>query len=87
MRVDTEDEVFDKHEVWRAAWTRLLRKMLALVENKKTIAMRNKSRGEETPDMSEWGAAMTPLGRLKGDTGYLELDKNLVKKVRELYIK
>ena len=61
----------------------MYRKMLALQEKKRNVAIRSRSRGEDVPDMSEWGSAMTPIGRLT-DTGSLELDKDLTAKLRKL---
>ena len=83
VRVDTEGEEFDKHAVWRAAWARLHRKMLALQERKQTIALRRKARGEEPLDMGEWGAAMTPIARLD-PSGKLATDKETVDKILKL---
>ena len=79
-------EKFEKHEVWHAAWTRLHRKMLALHERKRTVILRQKSRGEEPPDMSEAGAAMTPIASLN-PTGGLVIDKDLKAKIRKLGMK
>ena len=69
--------------MWHAAWTRLHRKMLALQEKKSGIARRHRARGEDNPDMSEWGAAMKPLAALSS-TGNLVLDKDLTDKIRSL---
>ena len=81
VRVDTEEETFSISEVWRAAWTRMQRKMLALHERKKTVILRALSRGEEEPDMSEAGSAMEPIASLDAE-GKLKWNKELVKKIK-----
>ena len=81
---DRTEEEFDKHEVWRAAWARLHNKMLALQENKSTVALRFKARGEELPNTEKWGDAMSPIATLTPSTLKLSIDTDLKRKIRDL---
>ena len=59
--LQTEGTPFHTHSVWQAAWTRFTWKAEALGEKNKTTSLRAESRGEEPPDSSSRGSAMSPL--------------------------
>ena len=83
VRVDTEDEQFASHNVWFATWKRYKKRALALQEKNRTVYLRKLGRGENPPDFSEKGKALTPLARFS-EEGTLIWDDDLCASITAL---
>ena len=83
--LQTEGTPFHTHSVWQAAWTRFTWKAEALGEKNKTTSLRAESRGEEPPDSSSRGSAMSPLAAFTPE-GTLIWKANITESIEELMI-
>ena len=70
VRIDTEDEKFEGRQVWKPAWIRMERKILALQEKAQAKIRLYESRGNAPPsDIKSRSAPMHPIAALDSDTG------------------
>ena len=81
--LQTEGIPLHTHSIWQAAWQRFIWKAEALGEKVKTLHLRAESRGDEPPDSSGKGTAMSPLATFTED-GRLIWTVDLKQKIEKL---
>ena len=83
VRVDTEDEPFKAHKVWKEAWSRFERKALAKVESIRSDFLRAESRGDEKPEIKGRADPLAPIATLD-EEGCIVWNKTIVDKIKKL---
>ena len=71
------------NSIWQAAWQRFVWKAEALGEKVKTLHLRAESRGDEPPNSSGKGTAMSPLATFT-EGGSLIWTEDLKHKIEKL---
>ena len=82
-RMETEDEEYEPHKVWQAAWSKFQQKALAKSEAARTELLRAESRGLQKPTLEKKSKCMAPLVGLDED-GALVWDDKSARIIEEL---
>ena len=82
-RMETEDEAYEPHKVWQAAWSKFKQKALAKSEAARTELLRAESRGKEKPTLEKKSKCMAPMVELDTD-GELVWDDNFTATMEKL---
>ena len=88
-RMELEDEAYEPHKVWQAAWSKFKQKALAKSEAARTVLLRAESRGQEKPTLEKKSKCMAPLAELDAD-GKLVWDDDstaIIEKLAETPVK
>ena len=83
VQVELDEQKFRAHEIWRATWIRIDRKILAKAETLRTIALRADSRGTQPRDQSAASVHTRPIAEFSSE-GELIYNEAIVNKIRQL---
>ena len=84
VRIDTENEKFDRRSIWKPAWSRFKDKCRTLqvrVQDHRRLA---ESRGySKLPDLSKRGSPMAPIASFD-EQGRIEWNEEICEKIEQL---